>query len=233
MLSYIDDKEMYLLVKYLIADGEGQFTFELHSDLEGGNRHQTITMTSDDFLHVACTTSFGRQRNVETQPLEDGGIMVWDNFHDNAISLHWTVYDHLKKLSRYIMEDIDLMYPYIEKQDGIRLVEGRYVVQRLFLTYVRDLHEHSMYKCADQDRLKECTGDDMVIETFRSATIQGFRTFLSRCGLIINQDIKIDHIIGNLEEHGSGLSLIINGQPPPPTHRIFTHYIRCEKCSYK
>lgn len=213
------EKDVYLVVKFLHNPCE--ISFQLHSDWECGSFSQCIPMTSEDFLHVACNRSFGRSRNVETLSRRDGGVLVMDaSKRDDIIALNLSMYKRFRDLCRYIMEDIDLTSPYIGKEDALRFVNGRHTVKRLLFAYVRDLHERASYGFADKYR---------ATETLRSASLQGFKAFLLRCGLICADDINIKTIVG--DEDAFVAALIT--KDIPPTARLFIHYVRCELCTYR
>ena len=211
-------EKVYLTVGFL--HGLDPIAYELH--FETKRTHTVLRMTDKDLLHVACNTSTNtitsnESRNAAAVSMSCGACLVIDDPEPlEVITVKFSTYENLKNLCSYIIEDIDIMKPYVTKEE--QDVKELHALRRLFFAYIRDLHERASTDYTN----KQCAND-----TLQSATLQGFRTFLVRCGLIFTDNYDIKTIIGDEDEMVSDMVK----DDIPPTARLFIHYIRCENYS--
>ena len=223
MLCSTMEKEIYLIVEFRHSDEN--FRFEIYSKQKKQGVHTSIPLTIETLSYV-CNNVYGTFGNLEIRQIPDSGgnISVMDdpynnnNNGENIVVLDCSSLKVLNDLRINILEDIELMTPYIGRQTEFnKEINGFNVIKRLFFAFIRDLHERSSHSFTDRD---------CAAEVLYRATPHGLRMFLLRCGLIYNGEIEMKSIIGDGYEM---VSSIIKPEIMP-TAQIFIHYARCEKC---
>ena len=243
-LSSTNEKELYLAVEFLHSTKTHQkfyrvdnsdniiINFELHYKwkIPWEEIHYVIPLSIETLLHIThgCIgKAYGRERNVETRLTPNGDIIVRlvdrtntkTNIETNKILLEKLWHERFRDLVSYILDDIDLMTPYIGIADNLREVKGERTIRRLSFAYIQDLHQQMSQNIRNRD---------MAAKALHNGSVHGFRNFLARCGLFYDDELEMKTIIWDEDEM---VSSMIKTEIPP-TAILFIHYSRCEKCCY-